>query len=171
MSEEIHEMREPKVEKVVVNMAVGEGGRKLRNAEEILEGITGQESVRTKAKQSNPDFGIRKGDPIGCMVTLRGDVAEEFLQEAIEIAGVIDSGSFDEYGNFSFGIDEHTDFEEMDYDPDIGIFGMDVTVAVARKGKRVSRRSKRARKLPEKQRLDASDSQEYIESQYEVEIQ
>jgi len=169
--DEVHEMRQPVVEKVVVHMNVGEGGRELQNAEEIVEGVTGQQSVRTNAKVSNPEFGIREGDPIGCMVTLRGDRANDFLSEALGIAGGVPRSSFDEYGNFSFGIEEHTDFEEMEYDPEIGIFGMDVTVAMARKGKRVERRGKMPREIPEEQRLDADDAAAFVENEFEVEIE
>lgn len=168
--EDVHEMRQPYVEKVVVHMSVGEGGVELRNAEEIVEEITGQETVRTQAKQSLPEFGIRRGDPIGCKVTLRGDEAEEFLDQALDIAGEVPRSSFDDSGNFSFGIEEHTDFEEMEYDPEIGIYGMDVTVALARKGKRVERRSVMSRKLPEKQRLSPDDAAEYVEESFGVDV-
>ncbi len=168
--EDVHEMRQPYVEKVVVHMSVGEGGVELRNAEEIVEEITGQETVRTQAKQSLPEFGIRRGDPIGCKVTLRGDDAEEFLDQALDIAEEVPRSSFDDSGNFSFGIEEHTDFEEMEYDPEIGIYGMDVTVALARKGKRVERRSVMSRKLPEKQRLSPDDAAEYVEDTYGVDV-
>ncbi len=169
--EEIHEMRQPVVEKVVVHMNVGEGGIELQNAEEIVEEVTGQQTVRTNAKMSNPEFGIREGDPIGCMVTLRGDRAEEFLSEALSIVGTVPRSSFDEFGNFSFGIEEHTDFEDMEYDPNIGIFGMDVTVALARKGKRVERRGKMPRDIPEEQRLNAEDSAAFVKNEFEVEIE
>ncbi|MDY6779506.1 MAG: 50S ribosomal protein L5 [Halobacteria archaeon] len=170
-TDDLHEMREPKIEKVVVHVGVGEGGRDLRNAEEIVEEITGQESVRTQAKQNQPDFGIRKGEPIGVMVTLRGDRAHEFLDEALEIVETVPKSSFDEYGNFSFGVEEHTDFEGMEYDPDTGIYGMDVTVAMSRQGKRVERRSKRSKSLPRKQRLNADDAAAYINENFEVSIE
>jgi large subunit ribosomal protein L5 len=169
--EDVHEMRQPVVEKVVVHMNVGEGGRELQNAEEMVEEITGQQTVRTNAKMSNPEFGIREGDPIGCMVTLRGDRAEDFLSEALSIVGTVPRSSFDEFGNFSFGIEEHTDFEDMEYDPEIGIFGMDVTVALARKGKRVERRGKMPRDIPGEQRLNADDAAAFVEKEFEVEIE
>ncbi|MFP4174178.1 MAG: 50S ribosomal protein L5 [Halobacteriales archaeon] len=169
--DEIHEMRQPTVEKVVVHMNVGEGGRELQNAEEIVEDITEQTSVRTQAKQSNPEFGIREGDPIGCMVTLRGDKAEELLSEALEIADSVPRSSFDEYGNFSFGVEEHTDFEGQEYDPDIGIFGMDVTVALARKGKRVERRGVKPREIPDEHRLNEEDAVAFVQENYEVDIE
>lgn len=169
--DEIHEMRQPIVEKVVVHMNVGEGGRELQNAEEIIEDTTGQQTVRTQAKQSNPEFGIRRGDPIGCMVTLRGDRAEEFLSEALSIAGSVPRSSFDEFGNFSFGVEEHTDFEGQEYDPEVGIFGMDVTVALARKGKRVERRGVRPRDVPDDHRLDVDDAVTFVQETFEVEIE
>jgi large subunit ribosomal protein L5 len=169
--EDVHEMRQPIVEKVVVHMNVGEGGRELQNAEEMVEEITGQKTVRTNAKMNNPEFGIREGDPIGCMVTLRGDGAEEFLSEALGIAGSVPLSSFDEFGNFSFGVEEHTDFEEMEYDPEIGIFGMDVTVALARKGKRVERRGKKPRDISDEQRLNPDDAAAFVEKEFEVDIE
>ncbi|MFP4632741.1 MAG: 50S ribosomal protein L5 [Halobacteriota archaeon] len=168
--DDLHEMRRPYVEKVVVHMSVGEGGRNLRNAEEIVEEVTGQTTVRTQAKRSQPEFGIREGDPIGCKTTLRGDTADGFLREALSIAGEIPRSSFDEYGNLSFGIEEHTEFEEMEYDPEIGIYGMDVTVALARKGKRVERRGKMSRSLPRKQRLTAEDAAAYLAEEYGADV-
>ncbi len=80
-----HEMRAPRVEKVVVHMAVGEGGRALANAEEILEEIAGQRPVRTVAKNTVGEFGVREGDPIGAKVTLRGDLAEAFLEANYDV--------------------------------------------------------------------------------------
>jgi large subunit ribosomal protein L5 len=169
--DEIHEMRQPVVEKVVVHMNVGEGGRELQNAEEIVEEITGQQTVRTQSKVSNPEFGVREGDPVGCMVTLRGDRAEELLQEALEIVGSVPRSSFDEFGNFSFGVEEHTDFEDMEYDPEIGIFGMDVTVALARKGKRVERRGVKPREVPDDHRLNEEDAVTYVQETFGVDIE
>ena len=77
--EEFHEMRRPEIEKVVVHMGIGQGGRELQNAEQILTEITGQDPVRTTAKSAIREFEIRQGDPIGTKVTLRGETAEEFL--------------------------------------------------------------------------------------------
>jgi len=169
--EEVHEMRQPVVEKVVVHMNIGEGGRELQNAEEIIEDITEQNSVRTQAKVNNPEFGIREGDPIGCMVTLRGDSAHEVLSEALGIAETVPRSSFDEYGNFSFGIEEHTDFEGQEYDPEIGIFGMDITVALARKGKRVERRGVKPREIPDDHRLSQEDAVAFVQENFEVETE
>jgi large subunit ribosomal protein L5 len=166
---EFHEMREPKVEKVVVHMAVGEGGRELANAEEILEDVTGQQSVRTQANSTMPDFGIRQGDPIGAKVTLRGDDAREFLDIALAL-GEFSSSQFDDNGNFSFGVEEHTEFPSQEYDPNIGIYGLDVTVNLVRPGYRIAKRDKVTRQIPSGHRLTAEDAIAFLESEFDVEV-
>ncbi|WP_435078251.1 50S ribosomal protein L5 [Halococcus sp. AFM35] len=165
-----HEMREPVVEKVVVHMGVGQGGRELANAEEILEAVTGQESVRTRAKATQPEFGIREGDPIGAKVTLRGDEAEEFLATALDLAEISRS-QFDTTGNFSFGVAEHTEFPSQEYDPNTGIYGMDITVNLVRPGARINKRTKVTRKVPSRHRLDVEDAIAYLEESYDMEVQ
>ncbi len=85
MSDNTNAMRTPKVEKITVHMSVGESGKKLSNAEMILEAITHQKPVRNFAKKTLPAFGIKKGEAIGCKVTLRGKKAETFLATALKI--------------------------------------------------------------------------------------
>ncbi len=167
---EFHEMREPQVEKIVVHMGVGQGGRELANGEEILEEVTGQQSVRTQAKATKPDFGIRQGDPIGAKVTLRAEEAHEFLETALPIAD-LSATQFDDTGNFSFGIEEHTDFPSQEYDPSIGIFGLDVTVNLVRPGYRVTKRKKASRSIPSNHRLDPDDAVAFVESTFDVEVE
>jgi len=170
MSEaEFHEMREPRIEKVVVHMGVGQGGEDLQDAEAILEEITGQESVRTRAKNTVGEFGIRQGDPIGAKVTLRDAAAEEFLETALPLAD-IDAGQFDETGNVSFGIEEHTSFPSQEYNPDIGIYGLDVTVTLVRPGYRVAKRDTRTRSIPSGHRLSPEDAIAFLESEFDVEV-
>jgi len=167
---EFHEMRAPRVEKVVVHMAVGEGGRELANAEEILAEIADQEPVRTVAKNTIGEFGVREGDPIGAKVTLRGDLAEGFLETALSFVE-IDRSQFDENGNFSFGVEEHTDFPSQEYNPNVGIYGLDVTVNLVRPGYRVRKRDKVSRAIPPGHRLTVEDAVAYLESNYDVEVQ
>jgi large subunit ribosomal protein L5 len=166
---EFHEMREPRIEKVVAHMGVGHGGEDLQDAEAILEAITGQESVRTQAKNTVGEFGIRAGEPIGAKVTLRDETAREFLATALPLAEV-DSGQFDETGNVSFGIEEHTAFPSQEYDPDVGIYGLDVTVTLVRPGYRVSKRDQRTRSIPSSHRLSPEDAIRFLESEFDVEV-
>ena len=168
-SAEFHEMREPRIEKVVVHMGVGEGGRELADAEEILEDVTGQQSVRTSAKRTVQEFNIREGDPIGAKVTLRGADAADFLDTALPLVD-LSASQFDETGNFSFGVEEHTAFPSQEYDPNVGIYGLDVTVNLVRPGYRVAKRDKVSRSIPSGHRLDADDAVAFLEANFDVEI-
>ena len=162
-------MRCIKIDKVTVNMCLGEGGQRLLNAEDIMEKITGQKPVRTTATKAKT-FGIKKGEPIGCKVTLRKKRAEDFLKKAFEIKDKkVYQQQFDETGNFSFGIEEHTDFPEMEYDPDIGIFGMDITVVLQRPGYRISKRRIRRRKIPKSHRINKEDVITFVKEEFGVE--
>jgi large subunit ribosomal protein L5 len=164
-----HEMREPRIEKVVVHMGVGQGGRELGQGEEILEEITGQQSVRTTARTTEPEFNIREGDPIGTKVTLRDDEAREFLETALPLVDLHEA-QFDDTGNFSFGVEEHTDFPDQEYDPTIGIYGLDVTVNLVRPGYRVAKRDKASRSIPSSHRLTPGDAVAFVESTFDVEV-
>jgi len=168
-SGEFHDMREPRVEKVVVHMGVGQGGRELANAEEILADVAGQQPVRTQAQETVGEFDIREGDPIGAKVTLRDDAAHEFLETALEFTDVSRS-QFDDTGNFSFGVEEHTDFPSQEYDPNVGIYGLDVTVNLVRPGYRVTKRDKASRSIPSGHRLDVADAVAFVESEFDVEV-
>jgi len=162
-------MLEPRIDKVVVHVGVGESGQRLVNAETILKTITHQSPVRSIAKKTLPNFGIKKNEPIGAKLTLRGKAAEEFLAIALKAAGnSLRKSQFDNQGNFSFGIEEHTDFPGMRYDPEIGIFGMDVTVAMKRAGYRIARRRVCQKKIPSRQRLGKDDTLDFVQKKFGV---
>jgi large subunit ribosomal protein L5 len=169
MSENV--MTVPRVVKVTVHMGVGESGKKLSNAEMIMKKITGQAPVRSYAKKTLPGFGIKKGEPIGCKVTLRSEKAEKFLKTALAIhENSIDARHFDSNGNFAFGIEEHTDFPGMEYDPEIGIYGMDVIVSVERPGYRIKHRRAQQKKVPSGHKMTKEDSIAYVSKNYGVEV-
>ncbi|WP_406662678.1 50S ribosomal protein L5 [Methanolobus sp. ZRKC3] len=164
-------MRSPVVEKVVVHMGVGESGQHLVDAENILGEITKQSVVRTYSKRTLPAFSIKKSEPIGCKVTLRGERAEEFLKTSL---GIIESqlraSQFDKYGNVAFGVEEHTDYPGMRYDPNIGIFGMDINVVVNRPGYRINKRRIVKRKIPTSHRITKEDTITFFKDKYSVEV-
>jgi large subunit ribosomal protein L5 len=164
-------MQEIYIDKVVVHMGVGESGERLVNAEELVRQITGQKPIRTIAKRTQPAFGIRKGAPIGCKVTLRREKAEKFIETALNIIERrLAISQFDRTGNVSFGIEEHTDFPGMSYDPTIGIYGMDVNVVLEYKGVRIARRSIERRKLPADQKVNKDDAIAFMREHYQVEV-
>jgi large subunit ribosomal protein L5 len=162
-------MREPTIEKVVVHMGIGQGGVELGNAEEILGEITEQQPVRTVAKATEPEFNIREGDPIGTKVTLRDEDARAFLETSLPLTDLHER-QFDDTGNFSFGVEEHTEFPSQEYDPNIGIYGLDVTVNLVRPGYRVSKRDQASQSIPSRHRLNPADAVAFVESEFDVEV-
>ena len=166
-----NKMREIRLEKAVINIGVGDAGERLLKAEKVLKMVTGVKPVRTVAKTTNRDLGIRKGMQIGCKVTLRGKEAEEFVKKAFWIReNRIADYSFDPEGNFSFGIQDYTDFPGMKYDPEIGIFGLDVTTAIGRPGRRVQKRRMMRTKLPKYHRVSRKEGMEFVKSKFGVEV-
>jgi len=128
----------PRVEKISVNMGVGiatQNKAVLDNAVKDMTQITGRKPIITKAKKSISNFKLRQGMPIGCKVTLRGEIMYEFLDRLISIViprirdfRGISAKSFDGRGNYTFGIKEQTVFPEIEYDKIDAIRGMDITV-------------------------------------------
>jgi len=164
-------MRQPRIEKVVVNIGVGEAGERLLKAQKVLEMLTGQKPVVTIARVTNRDLGIREGMPIGCKVTLRREKAIGFLKKALWIReNRVAEYSFDLEGNLSFGISDYTDFEGMRYDPEIGIFGMDVNVVIQRPGYRLTRRRIMRRKLPRSHRITRREAIDFMRDNFSTEV-
>ena len=164
-------MRDLHVDKVVVNIGVGEAGERLVKAEKVLEMVTGQKPVETISKTVNRDLGIRIGMPLGCKVTLRGEAAEEFVRKALPIREMrVPEYSFDKEGNMSFGISDYTDFEGMKYDPEIGIFGMDISVVLRRPGNRITQRALLRRRVPKSHRVTREEAIAFMKEKFEGEV-
>ena len=129
-------MEVPKLDKIVINMGVGEAkenAKLLESAVKDMETITGQKAVLTKAKNSVANFKIREGMPIGCKVTLRGERMYEFADRLINLAlprvrdfRGVNPNSFDGRGNYALGIKEQLIFPEIEYDKVDKVRGMDI---------------------------------------------
>lgn len=164
-------MVQPRIEKVVVNMSVGKSGEPLEKAAKVLEQLTGQKSCKRKAKKTIRDFGVRKGEPIACLVTLRDEKAKAFLKRALQaIENNLSKDRFDQYGNFSFGIKEHIDIPGTKYVPELGIHGMDVSVTISRPGQRVKRRHRAKTRVGLKHRLKPEDAISFVQSEFGIQV-
>ena len=133
-----NQMQVPKIEKIVINMGVGEArdnAKVLENAVGDMEKISGQKPIITKAKKSVAAFKLREGMPIGCKVTLRGEKMYEFLDRLVNLAlprvrdfRGVSSTAFDGRGNYALGIKEQLIFPEIEYDKVDKVRGMDVII-------------------------------------------
>jgi len=154
-------MRDVKVEKIVINIGVGEPGEKLDRAKKLLEKLTNKKVVLTHTTRRTT-FGTPKGRTIGCKVTLRRNDAMEFLKRALEaVDNKLPESVFDRQGNFSFGIKEHIDLPGAKYDPDIGIYGMDVSVVLERRGFRIKRK-RLSHDIGSKHKITKENAKEWI---------
>ncbi|GBC70111.1 50S ribosomal protein L5 [archaeon HR01] len=159
----VNPMSRPRIEKVVVNCSVGEGGARLERAQKILESLVGQKPAVRKAKKTVKGFGIHRGEPIALMVTLRKGKALDFLLRALKaVNNTLKYSSFDENGNVSFGIREHLDIPGTKYVPELGMIGMDVIVHITKPGYRVRLRRRRASKIGRSQRVTREEAIEYL---------
>jgi large subunit ribosomal protein L5 len=154
-------MQVPRLDKVVINMGIGEGvsdRKKVEAAAADLALIAGQKAVITKARKSIATYKVRDGQPIGCKVTLRKSRMYEFIDRLINIAlprvrdfRGLNAKSFDGRGNFSLGIKEHIIFPEIDYDKAADIWGMDITVCTTARSDDEARALLRAFNFPFRQ--------------------
>jgi large subunit ribosomal protein L5 len=165
-------MKKVKIGKVVVNISVGQSGQPLINAMNILEQITDQKPNTRIAKQTIRQWGIRKGEPIACTVTLRGEKADLFLQKAFTaVRHRLNPRSFDKDGNFAFGIKEHIDIPGTRYDPQTGIIGMDVMTTVERPGYRVSRRKRMKSIIGSNHRVTPEEAKIFVSEKYNINME
>ena len=142
------ELFSPKIEKVTINIGVGEAGERLKKAETVLKSM-----------------------PIGCKVTLRGKDADDFLRDALSTReNKMADYSFDDEGNLSFGIPDHTLFKSQKYDPKIGIFGMDICITMKKSGYRVKRRRIASRKIPHRHRVKKEETTKFFSETFKVEV-
>jgi large subunit ribosomal protein L5 len=164
-------MKKPYLEKLVLNIGVGIGGEELEKAVNVLETITGQKAIKTLSKKNIKEFNLRKGRPIGAKVTIRRENAEKLLKRLLIVNNnKILRRSFDDFGNFGFGITEHISIPGIEYDNAIGIWGLDCVGRVVRPGIRVKFRRKARNKIPTHHYVSREETQYFLKQKFGVEI-
>ncbi|ABK77503.1 ribosomal protein L5 [Cenarchaeum symbiosum A] len=165
------DMRKITLEKVVLNMGVGQSGNAVEVAKRALGEISGKKPCGRDAHETQRDFGVRKGEPIGAAVTIRGEDAGALARRLFEAkGGQVKGRSFDDFGNFSFGIGEHIDIPGIKYDPGIGILGLDVCMTLSRPGYGIRKRSKHKARVGRSHRITATEAKDFVVREFGVEI-
>ena len=162
-------MKEIKLEKVVLNMGVGKSVDAVETAKIALDQISNKKSCNRSAKKAQRDWGVRKGEPIGASVTVRGNDAKVLLKKLFEAKGNnVNGRSFDNMGNLSFGILEHIDIPGIKYDPKIGILGLDVSARLTRPGYNIRIRSKHRSSVGKMHKITSVEAKEYLTKEFGV---
>lgn len=165
-------MREIYVGKLTLNVGSGRDQNKREKARKLIEEITGQEPITATAKKRIAGWDIRPGLPVGALLTLRGDEATEILDRLLYAKDYeLDPESFDDYGNISFGIPEYVDIQDLDYDTEIGMMGLEAAVTLRRPGYRVKHRQIRPKDLPDNHRIDQEEAMTYFKDSFDVTIE
>merc|ERR1719424_1593995 len=154
------------IEKLIVNICVGESGDRLTRAANVLSALTDQQPQFGKARLTVRTFGIRRNEKIACHVSVRGQAAEEILQKGLLVKEfeLLDR-NFSSSGHFGFGIDEHIDLG-IKYDPSVGIFGCNFFVVLSRPGFRVARKKHKRGRIGVSHKITKEDAQKWFKTKF-----
>ncbi len=164
-------MKKITLDKIVLNMGVGKSGDPIEIAKRALEQISGKKPATRNAKAQQRDWGVRKGEAIGVAVTIRGQDAIVLLKRLLDAKGDSLKGkSFDNFGNFSFGINEHIDIPDVKYEPSIGILGLGISIALSRPGYGIRKRSKHKASVGKSHIITSQEAKDYLVKEFGVTI-
>ncbi|MBU2639553.1 MAG: 50S ribosomal protein L5 [Nanoarchaeota archaeon] len=166
----MNKMEEIRIEKVNVSIGVGQAGDPLDRATKLLESITGRKAIQTTTKKRIPTWNVRPGLAVGCVVTLRKEKTEMVKNFLAGIKNKLKSSQFS--GRcFTFGVPEYIEIPGAEYDPEVGIIGLQVTVTLERPGYRIKRRSVKKGKVGKRSEISKEESIEFMKNKFGVEIE
>ncbi len=165
-------MRQIFLDKVVINIGVGQNENLVENAKALIKKLTNHNAGTTVSKRRDPELKLRKGQEIGAVSTLRKKEAYDFLKRALDANSNIITKTAVAGNSLNFGIKEYIYFTGVKYDPKIGILGMNVNAAFARKGARVAHRKRKAG-TPDKRHswITKEEIMQYLQKNFAVKLQ
>lgn len=167
----VNPMKKVTIDKVTVNICVGNDKNTMVKAEKLLSMITKKTPVKCSAKKRLNTWQIRPGLAIGYKVTLRDEEAHDFLKWVLKSKGnKVSKKSLDTYGNFSVGVHEYLDLSGMKYDADIGIIGFEVMTTFKRPGFRVKQRGIKKARIPQRHKVTPEEVVEFMNTELGVQI-
>lgn len=164
-------MRKIRIDKVTLNIGAGKDTKLLEKGMKLIKSIAGTTPVKTITQKRIPGWGLRPGLPIGCKLTIRGAEAEKLIARLLVAKdNKLSPKNFDDAGNISFGIPEYIDIEGAQYDPEIGIIGLQACITLSRPGYRIRFRSIRPQKL-KKQRIQKDEAVSFMQERFKTNIE
>jgi large subunit ribosomal protein L5 len=164
-------MKTIRIEKLTLNIGAGKSQERLDKGIKLIKNMTGVMPVKTFTNKRIPNWGLRPGLAIGCKLTLRKKKASELLRRLLQAKeNKLKPSQFDNEGNVAFGIPEYIDIPGVEYDPSIGITGLEVCLTLERPGFRVKKRSFRQTPIPKSHRIRKEDSIEYLKKEFNVKV-
>ena len=167
----MNKMKEIRIEKLTLNMGMGEAGDKLKKAVKLLSTVSNKKPVLTKSEKRIPTWSVRPGLTIGTKVALRGKEAEELLKRLLVAKdNLLSEKNFDEQGNFAFGVPEYIEIPGIEYIPEVGIIGLEVAITLERAGFRIKRRKYQTQKIPTKHRITKKEAINFAKEKYDIQL-
>jgi large subunit ribosomal protein L5 len=164
-------MKKVRIEKLTLNVGAGKDQAVLEKGLKLLTNLTGINAIKTVTKKRIPGWGLRPGLPIGCKITLRGEKASGVLKRLLKAKDhLLTETQFDENGNVAFGLHEYIDIPGMEYDPKIGIMGLECCVTLSRPGFRIKRRFKQKSKVGKTHIIKKVEAIDFMKENFNVKI-
>ncbi|MEK6867482.1 MAG: 50S ribosomal protein L5 [Nanoarchaeota archaeon] len=163
-------MKRIEIEKITLNIGAGKDPKKLEKGVLLLKHLTGIDPVKTITQKRIPTWGLRPGLPIGCKITIRNkEVIKNLLPRFLKAkSNNLKETQFDENGNLAFGIHEYIDIPGVQYTPDVGIMGFQITITLKRPGFRVKVRKVQKRRIKKSHRISRQEAMEFMKSNFNL---
>lgn len=164
-------MQKVRIEKLTLNFGSGKDQTKLERGLTLMKRLTGRDAVKAVSSKRIPGWGVRPGLAVGCKCTIRKQPALDLLKTLLEAKdNILKLSHFDDFGNISFGIHEYIDIPGLEYDPKLGVLGLQVCITLQKPGSRVQKRKLLSTKIPKSQRVSREEAMNFMKELYKIQI-